>query len=536
MPNFGILLVSNRSPRSIWNLAIRIEREVAGARIKGIVLERPTRDYDWLGDAWDRVVEFALSVAHAYPCRRNTDKEFGVAWLSRESEQRGWKFLCADERMTAEVQEFVRNQNADLGVMVGSPNVDAITQSIPRHGTIAFEASVRTDAATSGDTPQPSDALDVTIEPAFDVNAVSRRISATFPSQPYDTRAAVNLKTELFCNDLAVRTIEAFSNGSAEVAEESIAAWANSLPRFTAEAGLNAAAVALDPSRWRNRSARSLFLHTLALFSPIFIARNWYRRWRGQFPVVILFHHLVSDRPHRMGMPTEIFYREVEFLQKYYRVVSVSEAAMILKSGSVTAPTVVLTFDDGYEDNYVNLRAISEACGVPVSLFVSTAAIDSHAEFQHDLRRGTKGFRALSWDQVRSWQSNVVEFGSHTRTHFNCGSTDLYALETEIIGSSDDMQNRLGARPRFFAFPWGKAPNMSAPAIEIATSCYDVCFSTLAEENFAGNGTPHKVAGRKGLPATVWELELTVQSVFEFAQSLRSREKNLEDSTPSPMS
>jgi peptidoglycan/xylan/chitin deacetylase (PgdA/CDA1 family) len=231
-------------------------------------------------------------------------------------------------------------------------------------------------------------------------------------------------------------------------------------------------------------------------------------------------------------MTTEFFYREVEFLQKYYRVVSLSEAAAILKSGSVTAPTIVLTFDDGYEDNYLNLRAITEACGVPVSLFVSTAAIDSHAEFQHDVKRGMKGFRALSWDQIRSWQSEHVEFGSHTRTHFNCGSTDLYALETEIIGSSDDMQNRLGARPRFFAFPWGKSPNMSAPAVEIATSCYEVCFSTLTDENFAGNGTAKKIAGRKGLPATVWELELTVQSVFEFAQSLRRRETQPEDKTP----
>ena len=32
----------------------------------------------------------------------------------------------------------------------------------------------------------------------------------------------------------------------------------------------------------------------------------------------------------------------------------------LLKSGSINEPTLVITFDDGYEDNFVNLRAVSE--------------------------------------------------------------------------------------------------------------------------------------------------------------------------------
>lgn len=257
-------------------------------------------------------------------------------------------------------------------------------------------------------------------------------------------------------------------------------------------------------------------LSVLVLFSPYVIARNWYRRRKGNYPVFILFHHLVSNRPHRMGIPTETFLRQVEFLQKHYRIVSLAEALDILHSGHCEVPTVCLTFDDGYEDNFLYLRAVAEATGIPVDLFVCTKVVESRQEFQHDVAKGESGFRALSWDQIRYWQNDHVEFGSHTRSHFDCGSSDICALEDEIGGSLDDMQKQLGTSPRFFAFPWGKACNMSNEALRIATSWYQCSFSTLTATNFAKRGRAIRVAGRKPLPSTLWELELTVQSIFDF--------------------
>src|SRR6185437_4680580 len=69
---------------------------------------------------------------------------------------------------------------------------------------------------------------------------------------------------------------------------------------------------------FRHRPKWKLCLETLLLCSPPMIARNWYRKIRRNYPVTILTHHLVSDRPHRMGISTQAFWRQVRFLQRHY--------------------------------------------------------------------------------------------------------------------------------------------------------------------------------------------------------------------------
>jgi peptidoglycan/xylan/chitin deacetylase (PgdA/CDA1 family) len=272
---------------------------------------------------------------------------------------------------------------------------------------------------------------------------------------------------------------------------------------------------------WRDKYDLKLafkrILSMLILCSPYVIARNWYRRWTGRFPIIFLFHHLVSNRSHRMAISTEKFLRQVEFLQRHYRIVSLSEALEIVRSGICKVPTVCLTFDDGYEDNFVYLRAVAEALGIPVALFLCTKPIESRKEFAHDLKKGITGFHALGWNQIRYWRGDRVEFGSHTRSHVDCGTSDVRVLQDELAGARDDMTAQLAAPPRFFAFPWGREINMSREALRIATSLYDCSFSTISCANFPKKGVALRFAGRKPLPPRVWELELTVQSIFDFS-------------------
>src|SRR5687768_5170436 len=100
----------------------------------------------------------------------------------------------------------------------------------------------------------------------------------------------------------------------------------------------------------RGRPDIKLLLRSIA-GAPIAAVRNWSFRRHGRFPVNILFHHLVSDRPHSHGISTDHFLRHIRFLQKHYDIVSLTEALERLRTNNVKAPTVVLTFDDGYADN-----------------------------------------------------------------------------------------------------------------------------------------------------------------------------------------
>src|SRR5207253_7102999 len=153
--------------------------------------------------------------------------------------------------------------------------------------------------------------------------------------------------------------------------------------------------------KYKPRKGRPLYKLLLrTLLYPVVYLRNRRFAREKNFPVVILYHHVISDRPHFMGCPTDYFLRHVRYLKKHYRLVPLSEALEMLRKGEVAQPTVVLTFDDGYEDNFLCLRAVVEAEHVPVTLFVCTDNIANCSPFQHDMDLGETGFPAMNWEQV----------------------------------------------------------------------------------------------------------------------------------------
>jgi Polysaccharide deacetylase len=68
------------------------------------------------------------------------------------------------------------------------------------------------------------------------------------------------------------------------------------------------------------------------------------------------------------------------------------EAIEVVRKGGVNVPTVAITFDDGYADNFVNLRAVTEETGVPIAYFISTEHISNGREFAHDHVASEYGF------------------------------------------------------------------------------------------------------------------------------------------------
>jgi len=239
--------------------------------------------------------------------------------------------------------------------------------------------------------------------------------------------------------------------------------------------------------------------------------KNWKHRRHKDFPVMILYHHLVSDRPHRFGVPTSYFLRQLNYLLRHYRVVSLSEAIALSRRGGVAVPTIRITFDDGYADNFVNLRAVSEVTRVPIAYFIVTEHITNGGEFAHDLRSEERGFPPNTWEQIEFLKRCGYEIGSHTRSHANCGMTDREILHTEIDGSSQDIAKRLGVT-KLFSFPFGMPSSISAEALELACRTYEYVFSAYGGENRSLDR--FRVLKRCSFPRTIWELELQLNSVL----------------------
>jgi len=518
--SFGVIVFSDLAPRRTARLAARIQKEVPEARVCGILYRQQgsQAEEDLLSfKGLAKLGSIILRFIHACPPRPNSPTGYGLDDLARFCEKLGCPLLIATGPDSAEVESFVRKLDADLGIVYGTGLHKSELCSIPQYGSIRLDK-----LRVSG---SPSDGPADLRESGEELRVAVRRIgpelglgptlcSESFSIEPYDTLTSVSLKSDLIGNDLLVRVVASLARGTLPEQETE--------PVFESRGDKRLAGheSEIAPRRLsyrvkRGRPGWKLLLRTL-FFMPYVIVRNWVRRFRGSFPVVILYHHLVADRPHYMGIPTELFLRQARFLREHYKVVGLSEALEMLKSGKVRAPTVVLTLDDGYRDNFISLRAVTEVAGIPATLFVCTENVNLQREFNHDLKVGVRTFLPLTWDQIAYLHQAGFEIGSHTRSHFDCGSSDIHALQQEIVGSKADLEHRLGIKGRFFSFPWGHPANISAEALQLARRTYPHVCSAFGGGNFPSRDDQLWHLRRVSHPNDIWELELALQSVLDF--------------------
>lgn len=100
---------------------------------------------------------------------------------------------------------------------------------------------------------------------------------------------------------------------------------------------------------------------------------------------IILTYHGFTDRGHHGGIENyqgkhvsiERFRQQLNYLKKYYRVISLTELVACYRRGSQPPDhSVVITFDDGYRSNYTLAYPLLRELGLPATIFLTTAFVD----------------------------------------------------------------------------------------------------------------------------------------------------------------
>ncbi|MFC2061052.1 glycosyltransferase [Elusimicrobiota bacterium] len=104
--------------------------------------------------------------------------------------------------------------------------------------------------------------------------------------------------------------------------------------------------------------------------------------------IKILAYHRVNDIcPDMlyMNVKVENFEKQMKYIKKYCNQVSLEEAVCLLKDNKkIPDHTVVITFDDGYLDNYTEAFPILRHYNIPATVFLSTGEINSGLPFWYD--------------------------------------------------------------------------------------------------------------------------------------------------------
>jgi peptidoglycan/xylan/chitin deacetylase (PgdA/CDA1 family) len=179
----------------------------------------------------------------------------------------------------------------------------------------------------------------------------------------------------------------------------------------------------------------------------------------GRKILSILYYHRITDQC-RDGMTVSIdeFRRQMVFLKKYYNIISPSDLDRWLQDDIPRSErkAVMITFDDGYEDNALNALPILWENDLEALIFLSTAHIGTNLPFVHDTKAYPDlKFRNMTWNQVRYASDNGMTFGIHTQNHLNLGRSRFEDSVKEIESSIEDFEIKTGKKVSYMSYPFG---------------------------------------------------------------------------------
>lgn len=100
---------------------------------------------------------------------------------------------------------------------------------------------------------------------------------------------------------------------------------------------------------------------------------------------IVLMYHRINENGHRIGVNKESFERQMEFIkEKMNPVPLITIANWISKGKSIPPRAVAVSFDDGYEDNFIMAYPILKKFSIPATIFLTTGHIESTKMFWWD--------------------------------------------------------------------------------------------------------------------------------------------------------
>lgn len=239
---------------------------------------------------------------------------------------------------------------------------------------------------------------------------------------------------------------------------------------------------------------------------------------------VIARFHSVSDARRgnylyvepTISVPPSAFERQIAFLAQNYRCISMDDLSEVLESGRELPPNaVVVTFDDGYRDNYEFAYPVLRHYRVPAIFYLATACLDGReplwpseirylvysaegpkfrnprsrreygistkTEKEAAIRDMKKTFAALpreqrrdalralrarskgdpmflketmlTWEHVKEMHRGGMHFGAHTMSHPLLPTLPPEEARDEIVGSKLELEAHLEAAIHHFSYP-----------------------------------------------------------------------------------
>ena len=234
---------------------------------------------------------------------------------------------------------------------------------------------------------------------------------------------------------------------------------------------------------------------------------------------VLLYHRVtrIKHDPEKLCVSPENFELQMSHLKNSGKLLTIDQFMKIIASELTFPPnSFIVTFDDGYVDNFTEALPILERLGIQALFFISTANINTDTEFWWDnlqrmylsdeknnkallyrklhkilkplpanirdakvnellacnnivMARGREHYRTMNEDEIRRLaRSSSACIGAHTHNHVMLSALSPNDQREEMSKSKKILEKITGKDVPYFAFPFGGFDDFTAESIHLA--------------------------------------------------------------------
>ncbi len=185
------------------------------------------------------------------------------------------------------------------------------------------------------------------------------------------------------------------------------------------------------------------------------LCTSYYRAKTKSIPI-LMYHSVKENYPQESSslyVTTEVFEKQLsEIIAKGYTCVNYYQVLDYMNgTGTLPEKPIIITFDDGYLDNYVNVFPILMRYNAKATIFVVTDALNDE-----DIAYDESQIQFMTWKQAIEMQnSGLVNIESHTKNHLNLNNLTEKEVNDQLRLSKEKIKAKMGKDTYIISVPFG---------------------------------------------------------------------------------
>ncbi|WP_446899877.1 polysaccharide deacetylase family protein [Clostridium sp. LBM24168] len=187
--------------------------------------------------------------------------------------------------------------------------------------------------------------------------------------------------------------------------------------------------------------------------------------YNNSFVPVLMYHSIGYEEGNELRIPKDKFENHMEYLKNDgYTTLTMNEFYnFVVKNKPVPRKSVLITFDDGYEDNYKNAYPVLKKFGFNATIFIITSTVNKDSSY-------------LNSSQLKEMSKNGIDIEGHTVNHDDLSKLDYNAQLKTLKDSKNFLEKVLNEEVSYTAYPFGHWNSSTIKAAE--TAGYKLAFTT----------------------------------------------------------